>query len=581
MLYGLLLGCMIPIIITILNITLSSAPLTVKSILWIQVNQPLHWIIITAPIILGFIAGLLGKYQDQIIKLQALLGCNDGDLEYMFVESNNYEKKLREREEKYRKLFQHSHDAIIIHDLEGNIIDFNQKALKQLNYHKSELSNLRITDLHPKESLKKAQWAFDKIKRYEYVNFNIDFKKKSGEIFPAEVSSSIYTIGQKKIIQGIVRDISEQQKAEKEQIKLAEVVRHSSELVNLATMDGRMIFLNDAGSKMLGIDPGEIHRINIMDVIPDHLMSLVENELLPAITNGNPWKGDLQYKNLTTGELTDVHAMTFTINDPKTGQPQFLANVSLDITDRKEAEEILKKNEQEFKSIFESFLDLYYETDMSGNVTVVSPSCLRLSGYKPEEILGRQVTDFYPFPEQRLYLLKTLLKVGYVNDYELILKGKSGKEIPVSVNSRIIMDDQNKPIKIAGTIRDITDRSQVQIQLQQSEKKYRDLIENISDGVITADLDENILFVNKASNKILGYNSNELIGMDFRNLVVTEERDIVKRETQKRKSKEYSQYELRLVNKDGQCHLQVCREIRGAELELISLGVLVFLFRFL
>ncbi|MFC1572559.1 PAS domain S-box protein [Candidatus Eisenbacteria bacterium] len=138
---------------------------------------------------------------------------------------------------------------------------------------------------------------------------------------------------------GTVQDITERKRAEEETRKLAAVVKHSRELVNLATMDGKMIFLNEAGGKMLGIDSGDVERTNIIEVIPEHLMGLVQSELLPALTKGDAWEGDLQYRNLKTGELADVHAMTFSINDPNTNKPLFLANVSLDITERKRAEE--------------------------------------------------------------------------------------------------------------------------------------------------------------------------------------------------------------------------------------------------
>ena len=135
---------------------------------------------------------------------------------------------------------------------------------------------------------------------------------------------------------------TERKRAEEEMQKLVLVVKHSSELVNLGTLDGRMTFLNESGSKMLGIEPHEVENMNIMEVIPDHLTGLVEKELLPALIKGETWEGDLQYRNMRTGELTDVHAMTFTIKDPDTGKPQFLANVSLDITERKRAEKIQK-----------------------------------------------------------------------------------------------------------------------------------------------------------------------------------------------------------------------------------------------
>ena len=80
--------------------------------------------------------------------------------------------------------------------------------------------------------------------------------------------------------------IVRRKRAEEELQKLAAVVRHSSELVNLATLDGKMMFLNDAGGRMLGIDPREVEQHAILEVIPENWLSVVQNELLPAVQAG-------------------------------------------------------------------------------------------------------------------------------------------------------------------------------------------------------------------------------------------------------------------------------------------------------
>ena len=115
---------------------------------------------------------------------------------------------LRQSEEKYKNLFDHSNDGIVIHDVEGEIIDVNQKALDQFGYSKSEFLSLRIPDLHTTQALEASQTAFETISQNGFVRFDIDFKKKSGELFLAEVSSSLFETGGKLVIQGIVRDIT-------------------------------------------------------------------------------------------------------------------------------------------------------------------------------------------------------------------------------------------------------------------------------------------------------------------------------------------------------------------------------------
>jgi PAS domain S-box-containing protein len=104
-----------------------------------------------------------------------------------------------------------------------------------------------------------------------------------------------------------------------------------------------MIFLNESGSKMLGIDPEKINQFNILQVIPDHMINLVQTELLPSLMNGGTWEGDLQYKNIVNGNIVDVHAMTFVVFEQNTKNPLYFANVSVDITDRKKAEEKLRQ----------------------------------------------------------------------------------------------------------------------------------------------------------------------------------------------------------------------------------------------
>jgi len=129
------------------------------------------------------------------------------------TERRHAEKALRESEEKYSSLFQHSNDAIFLHDLDGTILDVNQKVLDQFQYMKSEILSLKMTDLCPDEAIPISKRALKKVTENGFFNFEIDFKKQNGNIFPAEVSSSLFKIGVKEVIQGIVRDITDRKRA--------------------------------------------------------------------------------------------------------------------------------------------------------------------------------------------------------------------------------------------------------------------------------------------------------------------------------------------------------------------------------
>ncbi|MFX0123689.1 MAG: PAS domain S-box protein [Candidatus Hodarchaeota archaeon] len=145
------------------------------------------------------------------------------------TEQKRVERELQQSEEKYSNLFHFSNDSIFLHDLEGNIIDVNKKTLELFGYTKPEILSINIKDLHPFNMLVTSRKAFETVSKEGFVNFEIEFKKKTGEVFPAEVSSSLFEISGSSVIQGIVRDITERKKAEQAllQVKLEEERYHA------------------------------------------------------------------------------------------------------------------------------------------------------------------------------------------------------------------------------------------------------------------------------------------------------------------------------------------------------------------
>ncbi len=125
-------------------------------------------------------------------------------------------KKTKENAEKYRGIFQHANDAIFLHELNGSFIDYNQKFIDLLGYERAELSSTRLTDYLDPEDQEKYRSALQKIMSSGSAVFEVDFRKKNGESFPAEVSSSMFALGGDKVIQGVVRNISERKQTEEE-----------------------------------------------------------------------------------------------------------------------------------------------------------------------------------------------------------------------------------------------------------------------------------------------------------------------------------------------------------------------------
>lgn len=127
---------------------------------------------------------------------------------------------LSRSEKKYRNLFHYSNDGIYVHDMDGRIIEVNQKALEQSGLTRDEILSSRITDLLPPESAKKTNLFIQDMDQQGFVNYELFAQKKNGEQFPVECSSSLLDLEGEKIVQTVVRDISERKKLEEELLKI-------------------------------------------------------------------------------------------------------------------------------------------------------------------------------------------------------------------------------------------------------------------------------------------------------------------------------------------------------------------------
>ncbi len=252
------------------------------------------------------------------------------------------EKRAEAELNRQVSILDNSRDYIGAVDMQGTQIYVNLAGARMLGYDDpAQLIGKGIEDMHlPKDAARVEQEAIPTAMREGAWRGENRVLRQDGTLIPVE--QSIFVIrderGQPEAIATIMSDITERLDAQEEMQKLSTVVTHSSELVNLATLEGQMTFINEAGSRMLGIEADEIGQYAIPHVIPEELMPMVQEELLPTLMTKGAWEGELQYKNVKTGEITDAYASTFLVTDPESGEPLYLANVSRDITEQKQIE---------------------------------------------------------------------------------------------------------------------------------------------------------------------------------------------------------------------------------------------------
>jgi two-component system cell cycle sensor histidine kinase/response regulator CckA len=152
--------------------------------------------------------------------------------------SRDRDQALRDSEQKYSNLFHQSHDAIIVHDLSGNILDVNQSALDLFGYQMDQLLALKISVLHSTDQVDIARKAFQAVQSDGHARFEIRFLRRDGSSFPAEVSSSLFEASGRRLVQGIVRDMTERIASDSYRRGIENRLRHMQKMEAVGELAG-------------------------------------------------------------------------------------------------------------------------------------------------------------------------------------------------------------------------------------------------------------------------------------------------------------------------------------------------------
>jgi PAS domain S-box-containing protein len=192
------------------------------------------------------------------------------------------------------------------------------------------------------------------------------------------------------------------------------------------------------------------------------------------------------------------------------GLPRRMIFIIRDSSARKQVEAELRKSEEKYRRIFENVQDVFYQTDLSGNVIEVSPSIQRILGISREELLGSGVNRFYADIRDRDTLIETLKQKGEVSDFEIRQKTTKGEIRYLSVNARLIHGNKGKAERIDGSLRDITSRRLAEDAVRKIGKHYQALIEKAPDGIVLIGEQGEFKFVSPSARRIFGFEERDM-----------------------------------------------------------------------
>ncbi|MCX7981476.1 MAG: PAS domain S-box protein [Syntrophales bacterium] len=498
-------------------------------------------------------------------------------------------------EKHYREVLDALDEAYLECDLRGNITYVNDTACRILRLRREEFIGQNFRQFLPPTSAKKLRKIFGDIyetgKPAMFVDFPAILEGNEERIF--EIKAALLKDDEGKPIgfRILTSDVTEYRKTqhalmESEQ-KYRMIVENMSESIWTMDLNLRHTYQSPSEVKMTGYTPEEILQVPIEQMLPpaslerawDVLTRALEAEREGKTVPQEPYKMEIQVRRKDGSLIWEEVAATFQRDEE--GKPIGLLCVARDITDRKRLEEehehvrrALEESEKKLRLIIDNLGEAIWLFDLDlTNEEMISPGDLAVTGYTPEEIYAMPINEFL-LPDSFELGMKVLeeelakeqsgepIDPIRTRTLEVKLRRKEGGFIWYEIKARFLRDENGKPTKILLVGRNITDRKQAEEALENSERKYRMIVENMYESVWSLSLDlKTKNYISPSEVSMTGYTPDEIVDMPLEELVLPDSLELGKQILAEELAREEigevvdpnrsRTFEIKLKHKDG------------------------------
>ena len=314
-----------------------------------------------------------------------------------------------------------------------------------------------------------------------------------------------------------------------------------------------LTYVNRSFAEMHGYSPDELIGQNYSMFYTKEQLPVI-NKLRERLSAGGSFIEEEVWHKKKDGTSFPTLMTGHAIRDDE-GNPSLIVGTTIDITERRQADEELRQSEERYKAIFELGSDvgeaIIINQDMPGQIAaqpIFNDEWIRITGYNRDELLRMSYFDLI-HPEQRDAAInryhRRLQGEKISGPLELTIVRKDGTEIQIEATATLSsFRGQNATIVYA---RDITERKQAEEALQL--RAY--LLNNATDSIIAADLEGNIIYANDTACRARGYTKEEMLEMHLRDTVAPELLSLVPSRMQNIIEKGYFTFESEHKRKDG------------------------------
>ena len=490
------------------------------------------------------------------------------------------EEALREGEDRYRDLVEHSEDLVCTHDLEGNLLSVNPAPARLLGYEVAEMLEIPMRELIVSEYRELFDKYLERIKGNGSDKGLMMVQTKSGERRTWEYSNTLRTEGvATPIVRGMAHDITERRLAELAQQESEQRYRLLFEKnvagVAICNMQGSVLDCNDAWAQMLGYGGAEEiwgRATKEFYFNPDEREPLV-NELGRA---GAFFSREMQ---LVRKDGAPVWVLFNCVVQSSDGGAPIMQATAIDMTKRKHAEQALRSREEDYRRFVAQSSEGIFREDLvvpipidvledelvsrirqDAYVSECNDALAKMYGFEASrEMIGKRLGDMLvPDDPGNLDVMREYVRAGFrILERETHEVDQHGNP-KIFLNSMIGIVEDGKLVRTWGIQRDVTERvkleearTKAEEALCASESHFRILVEQASDGIFISDAQGKYLDVNSAGAAMLGYTREEILQLSISDVVVPDETARVAPEMSRFDGGDVIRSEWRFRRKDG------------------------------
>jgi PAS domain S-box-containing protein len=440
------------------------------------------------------------------------------------TERRRAEEELRRSEEHFRTLTENSHDIIVIIDGHTGHIAYQTPSMQRiLGYAPEDMAGRNaFAFVHPDDlervigEIASAVAQPGTTRHAEYRYLHKDGSWRHLETFGRTLSPTTAEHG----LVFNTRDVTERREAEEalraEETRYRTLIDQLPAIIYTASVDegNPTLFTSPHSERLLGFSEAEWRATPTLwlDRIHEEDRARVEADWNAAHAEGRRFAAE--YRMVTRdGRVLWFRDEAVLLRDAE-GRALYIQGVMLDVTERREAERALEKSNERWRAMIENAHDIVTILDPQGRMGYQSPALTRVVGYTPEELEGEVAFEYmHPDDVPRVVsqLGGVLTSPGSVGRAEYRFRHKDGSWRYLEAFGRTL-SPHSAAEGIVANVRDITDRKEAERALQESEAKYRALIEGAHDMVTVIDAEGVIQFQSPAALRILGYEPEAMVG---------------------------------------------------------------------